>query len=94
ACHTLSDDGTFKAGPTLHGLFGRRAGSVEGYPYSDALKDLSLVWTEKTVSDLFDLGPDKLTPGSKMPLQRMPSAKDRKDLIDFLKRATKPAAAQ
>src|SRR3546814_3372309 len=69
ACHTLGPDSANKAGPTLHGIFGRRAGSVPGYKYSDALKESELVWNEKTIGNLFKLGPDDFTPGSKMPLQ-------------------------
>jgi cytochrome c len=92
ACHTLTPDGGHRAGPTLHGVFGREAGGQPDYPYSPALRESELVWTEETVSRLFEIGPDKLVPGSKMPLQRMPSAKDRAELIDYLKRATVPGS--
>jgi cytochrome c len=88
-CHTLSPDGGNRAGPTLFELFGRRAGSVHGYPYSDALKGGNLVWTEETVSKLFELGPDEFTPGSKMPLQRMTDKKQRDALVAYLKFATR-----
>ena len=88
ACHTVTADGGNRAGPTLYGVFGRRAGSIEGYNYSDALEHSDLVWTEETIDRLFDLGPDAFTPGSKMPLQRMPSAEDREDLIAYLKGIT------
>jgi cytochrome c len=88
ACHSLRADGGFKAGPTLHGVFGRRAGTLPGYPYSEALKQADIIWTADTVSKLFEVGPDVLTPGSKMPLQRMPKAEDRKDLVEFLQRVT------
>jgi cytochrome c len=90
ACHTLTPDDGHKAGPTLHGLFGRTAGSHPGYRYSPALEESELVWTEDTVDRLFAIGPDHLLPGTKMPLQRMPNPKDRADLIAFLKRATSP----
>jgi len=90
ACHTTSPDDGHKAGPTLYNLFGRRAGSYPGYRYSKALVESDLIWTEETVSRLFEIGPDHLLPGTKMPLQRMPSPKDRADLIAFLKRITTP----
>jgi cytochrome c len=90
ACHTVTADGGNRAGPSLYGVFGRRAGQVAGYSYSDALKRNPLVWTEQTVDDLFRLGPDEFTPGSKMPLQRMPDAADRTELIEYLKRITAP----
>jgi cytochrome c len=87
-CHTLTPDDANRAGPTLHGLFGRRAGSLPGYPYSKALKSLKFVWTPKTLGKLFELGPHRYTPGSKMPLQRITDARKRLALIEFLKSAT------
>lgn len=89
-CHTLRPDGAGRAGPTLHGLFGRKAGSVAGYAYSEAFRRLDLVWTEETVSRLFEIGPQAYTPGTKMPEQTVGDAQDRKALIDFLKAATAP----
>jgi cytochrome c len=86
ACHTLSADAGHKAGPTLAGLFGRRAGSLAGYGYSPALQSSGIVWTEETISRLFDLGPDQMVPGSKMPLQRLSNPRDRADLVAYLKR--------
>jgi cytochrome c len=86
ACHTLTAEGGNKAGPPLAGLFGRRAGSVADYAYSDALRASGIIWTEETVARLFDLGPVRFVPGSKMPLQRLPDPRDRDDLIDYLKR--------
>ena len=86
ACHTLTPDGGNRAGPTLHGIFGRRIGTVAGYPYSPALAGGDLVWTEETVGRLFALGPDVVTPGTKMPIQRIPDAAERAALIGFLRR--------
>jgi cytochrome c len=88
ACHTVTPDGGHRAGPTLHGLFGRVAGTRPGYPYSRALQDSDLVWTAETIDRLFDVGPETLVPGSKMPLQRMPDPKDRARLIAYLKQVT------
>jgi cytochrome c len=87
-CHSLQDDGVPRAGPSLQGLFGRRVGTYPGYRYSKALSESALVWTEETVSQLFDLGPDVLLPGTKMPLQRLPDEQARDDLIVFLKKFT------
>jgi cytochrome c len=88
-CHTLTPDGGNRAGPTLYNLFGRKAGSVKGYVYSDALKSADIVWNEQTIGRLFNEGPDRYTPGSKMPLQRIQSDKERSELIVYLKRATR-----
>ncbi len=90
-CHTLEKDGKRRAGPTLFGVFGREAGTLDGYPYSEALLASRIVWDEKTISRLFDEGPDIVTPGTKMPIQRMKDPQDRRDLVTFLKQATMPA---
>ena len=87
-CHTLTADGKRRAGPTLFGVFGRRAGGLEGYPYSPALQNSDIIWTAATIHRLFEEGPDKVTPGTKMPIQRMKNAKDRSDLVSFLQSAT------
>ncbi len=89
-CHDLTTEGGRKAGPTLFAIFGRPAGFVEGYQYSDALQGADLIWSAETIDKLFDLGPDHFTPGSKMPMQRIVKAADRADLIEFLREATKP----
>jgi cytochrome c len=87
ACHTLSPDEGNKAGPSLHGIFGRKIASLPGYRYSDALKRMDIVWTPETVSKMFEVGPMTYTPGTKMPEQKIGSADDRKALMDFLQRA-------
>jgi cytochrome c len=88
ACHTLSPDEGNRAGPSLHGIFGRKIATLPGYNFSDALKKLDIVWTPETVSKLFEVGPMEYTPGTKMPEQKIGSAEDRAALTDFLKRAT------
>jgi cytochrome c len=90
ACHTVTPDGDHRAGPTLYRLFGRAAGSRSDYPYSAALEESDLVWTEQTVARLFEVGPEVMVPGSKMPLQRLPDPQDRADLIAYLKQITAP----
>lgn len=87
-CHTLSSDGGNRAGPTLYKVFGRKAGSLPGYPYSDALKNADIIWNEKTIGLLFGLGPNHYTPGTKMPLQKIDDPKTLKALIAYLKVAT------
>jgi cytochrome c len=84
----LGAAGERRAGPALAGLFGRRSGSLDGYSYSDALRELDIVWSEDTIDKLFELGPDHFTPGSKMPMQRITSAEDRADLVEFLRLKT------
>ena len=87
-CHTLRADGKRRAGPSLFGVFGREAGGLEGYSYSLALEQSNIIWSAATINRLFEEGPDKVTPGTKMPIQRMKNAKDREDLVSFLQSAT------
>lgn len=48
-CHTLKDGEGNKVGPALHGLFGRKTGSVDGYAYTDANKQKGIEWNEDTL---------------------------------------------
>jgi cytochrome c len=88
ACHTLTPDEGNRAGPTLHGVFGRRIATLPGYNFSPALKKLDIVWTPETVSRLFEIGPMAYTPGTKMPEQTIGAAEDRNALVKFLEKAT------
>jgi cytochrome c len=82
ACHALATD---RVGPHHCGLFGRLAGSVPGFVYSPALKNSKIVWNDKTL-DRFLAGPLKMVPGSTMTYDGVPDAKERADLIAYLKR--------
>lgn len=93
-CHTLDPDGQRRAGPSLYGLFGRPAGAVADYAYSDSLRESEIIWSAETVDKLFDLGPDTYTPGSKMPMQRITRPEDRDDLIAFLQAQTTPRGSE
>jgi cytochrome c len=81
ACHSLKP-GENKVGPSLFGGMGKKAGSVDGYRYSDALKNSGLVWDEATL-DSFLAAPAKKVPGTKMAVG-VPNATDRADLIAYL----------
>jgi cytochrome c len=89
-CHTLRPDDENRAGPTLFGIFGRKAGAAPGYNYSEAFRNLDIIWTPETVSRLFEIGPQAYTPGTKMPEQTVGAAEDRAALMEFLKAATAP----
>lgn len=87
-CHSLESGPSRKAGPSLHDVFGRRAGDLPDYRYSKTLTGSKIIWSEQTINALFDEGPDHYIPGSKMPMQVIADPADRDDLIDFLKSAT------
>ena len=82
ACHSLEVNRT---GPKHCGVVGRRAGSVPGYDYSPTMKRSKLVWDGKTL-DRFLADPLKTVPGTTMTYAGVPDAKDRADLIAYLKR--------
>jgi cytochrome c len=88
SCHTLTPDEGNKAGPTLWHIFGRRIATLPGYNFSPALKQLDIVWSKETVSKLFEIGPARYTPGTKMPEQTIGSPQDRQALVEFLGRVT------
>jgi len=88
-CHALGPNGARRSGPHFQGLFGRRVGTVAGYRYSDALKNRDFVWNRDTLFRLFDEGPDKFLPGTKMPVQRVTDREKLAQLVNYLKELTK-----
>lgn len=86
-CHSLQPGDHARAGPSLHGIFGQPIASQPGYDYSEALRDLDLIWTPQTVAELFEYGPEAYTPGSRMPEQLIANPTDREALVAFMARA-------
>jgi cytochrome c len=80
-CHTMEMD---REGPRLAGVFGRKAGSVMGFAYSDGLKNSGLTWTDATLEKWLS-GPDMVVPDTKMDFH-VPKAEERRDLIAYFKR--------
>jgi cytochrome c len=93
ACHTLEQH-RHLTGPSLAGLWGRKAGSTETYRrYSDALKRSEVVWNERTL-DAWLREPQTVIPGNLMQFPGLPDEAARADLIAFLKAASEGEAAQ
>jgi len=79
-CHSLDRD---KEGPRLQGVYGRTAGTVDSFTYSDALKKSKLVWNDDTLEKwLTDT--EKLVPGNEMAFH-VENAAERRRIIAFLK---------
>lgn len=89
ACHSVVEGETNLQGPNLRGVIGRRAGTLPGFEYSDALgaagKGRGLIWSRETL-DAFLADPEAYIAGTAMP-QRLPDPGDRRDVIDYLETA-------
>jgi cytochrome c len=83
ACHALDPGEENDHGPDLHGVIGRRAGSLEGFEYSDALRGSGIVWTPQTI-EAWLAAPDAFVPGTKMKFTGFRSAEDRSDVVAYL----------
>jgi cytochrome c len=80
-CHSMDINGE---GPRLSGVYGRKAGSVPGFEYSQGLKNSGLTWNDATLEKWLS-GPDSVVPDAKMDFY-VPKAAERRDLIAYFKR--------
>jgi cytochrome c len=80
ACHSVDEN---DLGPRHRGVVGRRAGSIEDYSYSPALKGSGLTWNESTL-DRWLTNPSALVPGTKM-FFKVDDPQARADIIAYLK---------
>jgi cytochrome c len=92
ACHSLQPDQSM-TGPSLAGLWNRKAGSLASFSrYSPALQSANIVWNDKTLDDWIT-NPQHLVPGNEMTFDGIKDARQRADLLAFLKEATQPGAS-
>ncbi len=82
-CHNANNK-TNKIGPYLQGVVGRKAGTAEGYNYSDAMKNSGLTWDEATLDQYLE-NPKAKVPGNKMAFPGLPKKEDRENVIAYLK---------
>lgn len=88
ACHTLTAAERLKMGPSLAGVFGRKAGTSEGYKYSPAMAEADVVWGADTL-DQYLADPKGFIPQNKMIFPGLKKEQDRADVIAYLEQATK-----
>lgn len=92
ACHSL-EPGRNMTGPSLSGVWGRKAGNLPGFTrYSPALNSSDVVWNDQTL-DAWIAGPKAFIPGNYMAFAGLPDGQARTDIIAFLKQATQSGNA-
>lgn len=84
ACHQVGETAKNAVGPHLNGLFGRKAGTVEGYNYSAANKNSGITWDDKNFSE-YIADPKKFMPGNKMAFAGLKKEGEIADLTTYLK---------
>jgi cytochrome c len=82
-CHNPTVEGPRKLGPTLHGLVGRKSGSVEGFRYSKANSEAGIVWTPEKL-DPYLKNPREVVPGTTMAYAGLRNDGERANLIAYL----------
>jgi cytochrome c len=84
ACHQIGENAKNAIGPVLNGLFGRKAGSIEGYSYSPANKNSGITWDEATFRE-YIRDPKAKIPGTKMAFPGLKDPKQIDDIVAYLK---------
>lgn len=84
ACHQVGETAKNGVGPKLNGLFGRKAGTIEGFNYSEANKASNVVWDEKNFAE-YIRDPKSYMPGNKMVFPGLTADKDIADVTAYLR---------
>lgn len=82
ACHVL-EPGQNRVGPSLAGIIGREAGTVEGFNYTPANANSGITWTPEKMFQYLE-NPQRVVPGTKMAFPGLPEGQDRADVIAYL----------
>jgi cytochrome c len=82
-CHSIGPGAKNKVGPELNGLMGRKAGSVEGFSYSEAMKNSGITWDDAQFHE-YITDPKKKVPGNKMVFPGVKDEIQRDDLAAYI----------
>ena len=82
ACHEIASDKN-KVGPTLHGVIGRKAGTVEGFKYSEAMAGADVTWDATTIAE-YVAKPKDFIPGNKMAFVGLKKEDEIEDLVAYI----------
>jgi cytochrome c len=82
-CHAIGPGAKNKVGPELNGIVGRKAASVEGFTYSDALKGSGITWDDAALHEWI-ADPKKKVPGTKMLFPGVKDETERDDLLAYI----------
>jgi cytochrome c len=82
-CHAIGPGAKNKVGPELTGIVGRKAASVEGFTYSDALKGSGITWDDAALHEWI-ADPKKKVPGTKMLFPGVKDETERDDLLAYI----------
>lgn len=88
SCHNLTDKPKHLTGPNLHALIGRKAGALDDFAYSDAIKSSDVIWSAETLDQWIE-NPSKFIRGSRMVFAGLRKDADREALIAYIADATK-----
>jgi len=82
-CHRAEKDGGNGLGPNLFGVVGRKAGTVENFAYSSAMKNSGITWTPEKLTAYIE-HPASVVPGNRMAFAGIGNAEQRADVVAYL----------
>ena len=83
-CHTVAAGAKSTVGPNLHALWRRPAGSLDGFAYSEAMKNSGIVWDEASLKT-FLRDPKAAIPGNRMAFPGIKGESEVENLLAYLR---------